>query len=148
MEYTDILPLSPIPVASLFQSKFEKLFKWKYFNPIQTQLFHALYHRDENILIGAPTGSGKTVLAELAIFKLFKRKAQEKIIYVAPLKAIAKERLKDWKQRFGKGLGKSVLELTGDYTPDLKALCKADVLITTPEKWDGISRNWRNRSYV
>ena len=55
---------------------------------------------------------------------------------------MAKERLKDWKQRFGKQLGKSVLELTGDYTPDLNALRKADVLITTPEKWDGISRNW------
>lgn len=41
-----------------------------------------------------------------------------------------------------------VLELTGDYTPDLEALLKADVLITTPEKWDGISRNWNNRSYV
>jgi activating signal cointegrator complex subunit 3 len=41
-----------------------------------------------------------------------------------------------------------VLELTGDVTPDLKALQKADVLITTPEKWDGISRNWQHRSYV
>lgn len=41
-----------------------------------------------------------------------------------------------------------MLELTGDVTPDLKALQKADVLITTPEKWDGISRNWQHRSYV
>ena len=101
-----------------------------------------MYHTDENILIGAPTGSGKTTLAELAMFKLLNKEEKEKIIYVAPLKAIAKERLKDWKDRFGKRLGRSVLELTGDYTPDLKALCKADILITTPEKWDGISRNW------
>jgi len=70
------------------------------------------------------------------------------VIYVAPMKAIAKERLADWTARFGKGLKKSVLELTGDYTPDIEALLKADVLITTPEKWDGISRNWNNRSYV
>jgi replicative superfamily II helicase len=41
-----------------------------------------------------------------------------------------------------------VLELTGDVTPDLKSLKNADVLITTPEKWDGISRNWQHRSYV
>lgn len=39
-------------------------------------------------------------------------------------------------------LKKVVEELTGDFTPDIKALQKADVLITTPEKWDGISRNW------
>jgi activating signal cointegrator complex subunit 3 len=65
------------------------------------------------------------------------------------MKAIAKERLKDWTKRFqSKEMGKSVLELTGDYTPDLEALMNADVLITTPEKWDGISRNWANRSYV
>ena len=148
MEYTDVLPLIPIAKKSLFNPDFEKLFKWNYFNPIQTQLFHSLYHREENILIGAPTGSGKTILAEFAIFKLFRDSPNEKVIYVAPLKAIAKERLKDWKERFGKKLGKSVLELTGDFTPDLKALTKAHILITTPEKWDGISRNWQNRSYV
>ena len=42
----------------------------------------------------------------------------------------------------GENLRKSVVELTGDFTPDLKALKEADLLITTPEKWDGISRNW------
>lgn len=42
----------------------------------------------------------------------------------------------------GQNLKKSVLELTGDCTPDLAALKDADLLITTPEKWDGISRNW------
>ena len=24
----------------------------------------------------------------------------------------------------------------------------ADIIISTPEKWDGISRNWHSRSYV
>ncbi len=38
--------------------------------------------------------------------------------------------------------------MTGDVTPDIKTLQNADVLITTPEKWDGISRNWQHRSYV
>jgi hypothetical protein len=40
------------------------------------------------------------------------------------------------------------VEMTGDYTPDLMALLSADIIISTPEKWDGISRNWHNRSYV
>lgn len=38
--------------------------------------------------------------------------------------------------------------MTGDYTPDLVALLSADIIISTPEKWDGISRNWHTRSYV
>jgi len=110
---------------------------------VQTQVFHTLFHTDSNVLIGAPTGSGKTIMSELAMLRVFKNTPKSKIIYVAPLKALAKERIVDWKKRLEKGpLGKVVLELTGDFTPDIKALQKADVLITTPEKWDGISRNW------
>ena len=38
--------------------------------------------------------------------------------------------------------------VSGDYTPDMRALLGADVIICTPEKWDGISRNWQRRAYV
>lgn len=82
-------------------------------------------------------------MAELALLRVFNKYPEKKVIYIAPLKAIAKERLKDWRDRLECGvLKKKVLELTGDYTPDLDALKKSDCLITTPEKWDGISRNW------
>ena len=102
-----------------------------------------MYHTDSNSLIGAPTGSGKTIMAELAMLRVFKNTPKSKVIFVAPLKALPKQRIIDCKKRLEQGaLKKSVLELTGDVTPDLKALQKADVLITTPEKWDGISRNW------
>jgi activating signal cointegrator complex subunit 3 len=67
-------------------------------------------------------------------------------VYVAPLKSLAKERLIDWVPRL-EALKKSVVELTGDYTPDLETLTKAHVIITTPEKWDGITRN-KERKYA
>ena len=112
-------------------------------------MFHTLYHTDCNVLIGAPTGSGKTIMSELAMLRVFKEYPKKKVIYIAPLKALAKERIIDWKKRLGGDkMRKSVLELTGDCTPDLMALKTADLLITTPEKWDGISRNWQHRSYV
>ena len=38
-----------------------------------------------------------------------------------------------------------VVELTGDTTPDIRAIEQADIIVTTPEKWDGISRSWQNR---
>ena len=50
----------------------EKLYKFSHFNSIQTQIFHCLYHTDKNVLLGAPTGSGKTVVAEIAMFRVFR----------------------------------------------------------------------------
>lgn len=41
-----------------------------------------------------------------------------------------------------------VVELTGDVTPDMRAVANADLIVTTPEKWDGISRSWQTRNYV
>jgi len=41
-----------------------------------------------------------------------------------------------------------VVELTGDVTPDMRSIAQADLIVTTPEKWDGVSRSWQNRSYV
>lgn len=71
-----------------------------------------------------------------------------KTIYVAPLKALARERLMDWQKKLGGKLGLRVLELSGEVTPDVEDLRRADVLIVTPEKWDGISRGWQKRDYV
>ena len=30
----------------------------------------------------------------------------------------------------------------------MRAVANADVIVTTPEKWDGISRSWQTRNYV
>ncbi len=149
MNYTKLLELTALGTSALNNPAYENLYKFKYFNPIQTQIFHALFHTDNNALIGAPTGSGKTIMAEFAMLRIFQNTPQMKIVYIAPLKALAKERLDDWKKRLEESsLKKKVTELTGDYTPDLQTLLEADVLITTPEKWDGISRNWQRRAYV
>jgi Superfamily II helicase len=133
IQHTELLDLSPLPKTVLSNVEFENLYKFEFFNPIQTQTFHTLYYHDTNVLVGAPTGSGKTITAEIAMFRVFNNYPDKKIIYVAPLKALAKERLRDWTVRLGK-LNKTVLELTGDYTPDVLSLNNANVLITTPEK--------------
>jgi activating signal cointegrator complex subunit 3 len=49
-----------------------------------------LYQTNKNILIGAPTGSGKTIMSELAILNLFKTSPEKKCVYIAPLKSLVK----------------------------------------------------------
>ncbi|KAI1241058.1 hypothetical protein IHE44_0009518 [Lamprotornis superbus] len=146
--HTELLDLQPLPVTALGRPEYEVLYKFTHFNPIQTQIFHTLYHTDCNVLLGAPTGSGKTVAAELAIFRVFNKYPTSKAVYIAPLKALVRERIEDWKVRIEEKLGKKVVELTGDVTPDMRAIAQADLIVTTPEKWDGVSRSWQNRSYV
>jgi len=148
--FTTLLNLPPLPRAALRNPAFEALYSFDYFNPIQTQIFHTLYHSDENVLLGAPTGSGKTVVAELAMLRLFSVYPKSKVVYIAPLKALARERIEDWcsAKSFKGVLGKKIVELTGDTAPDQRALLEGDILITTPEKWDGISRQWSTRGYV
>jgi len=145
--HTPLLDLFPLPKSALKNIRYEKIFNFTHFNPVQTQVFHSCYNSDVNILCGAPTGSGKTVVAELAILRCFNENPNNKVIYIAPLKSLAKERLRDWEIKMDK-INKKIIELTGDFTPDLKQLLEADILITTPEKWDGISRNWHHRVYV
>lgn len=144
---TKLLPLNPLRV-NVLPEKYHILFsKYNQFNAVQSQIFHAMFHTDQNVFLGAPTGSGKTIAAEIAILRVFEEYPGKKVVYIAPLKALVKERLRDWKVRM-KLIGRTVVELSGDATPDISALAKADILCTTPEKWDGISRNWQVRSYV
>jgi replicative superfamily II helicase len=64
------------------------------------------------------------------------------------MKALVRERVADWNKRVCRQTNKKLVELTGDVTPDLKTIEEADIIITTPEKWDGISRSWQTRGYV
>jgi activating signal cointegrator complex subunit 3 len=68
-------------------------------------------------------------------------------VYIAPLKSLARERLKEWRLRLGSApLLWRVLELSGDTHYDRSVLRRADLLVCTPEKWDLISRGWLGRS--
>ena len=45
-------------------------------------------------------------------------------------------------------LGKKVVLLTGETATDLKLLAKGNIIIATPEKWDVLSRRWKQRKNV
>uniref|UniRef100_A0A7S0D2D4 RNA helicase n=1 Tax=Amorphochlora amoebiformis TaxID=1561963 RepID=A0A7S0D2D4_9EUKA len=151
---TELLDLQPLSISELQNEKFIKLYSGKFetFNPIQTQVFNSVYKNDNNILITAPTGSGKTVCAELAIFRMLsqlasgRRKMSGRCVYIAPLEELADERLADWSEKFGR-LGLKVVKLTGGQE-DLRTMKTGQIVISTPKAWDIMSRRWKTRKDV
>lgn len=64
-----------------------------------------------NIIVSAPTSSGKTVLFEFAILK-YSHLSNPMCLYLAPIKSLCHEKYNNWQKKFGKNL--SVVEVTGD----------------------------------
>lgn len=46
---------------------------YRYFNAVQSESFADVFLSDGNLVISAPTGSGKTVLFELCILRLLEK---------------------------------------------------------------------------
>ncbi|NXH56065.1 HFM1 helicase, partial [Rhabdornis inornatus] len=134
-------------------TQFRSIFKeFPYFNYAQSKALDDLLYTDRNFVICAPTGSGKTVMFELAITRLLMEAPLPwlniKVVYMAPIKALCSQRFDDWKEKFGP-IGLTCKELTGDtLMDDLFEIHHADIIITTPEKWDSMTRRWRDNSIV
>ncbi|KAK9919281.1 hypothetical protein M0R45_027888 [Rubus argutus] len=130
---TELLDLQPLPVTALRNPLYEALYQdFKQFNPVQTQVFTVLYNSDDNVLVAAPTGSGKTICAEFAMLRNHQKASESgmRIVYIAPVEGLAKERHTDWQKKFGmgpNGLNLRVVELTGETNTDLKLLEKGQL---------------------
>ena len=98
-------------------------------------------------VVAAPTGSGKTGVMELAILRLVSTYIDQqqqfvlkpgslKVVYLAPIRALVQEKVKQWQASFGSKLGLTCCELTGDTdVAECQNLDNADIICTTPEKF-------------
>ncbi|CAF92185.1 unnamed protein product, partial [Tetraodon nigroviridis] len=133
---TELLDLQPLPVTALRNSAFEAVYqnKFPFFNPIQTQVFNAVYNSDDNVFVGAPNGSGKTICAEFAILRMLLHNAEGRCIYITPMEALAEQVFVDWHQKFQDILNKKVVLLTGETSTDLKLLGKGAVQVVVASR--------------
>ena len=144
---TQTNPLQTFPLSLII--KYPKL------NIIQQNCLELLYNTNFNSLITAPTGSGKTLLFEIAMARTIKLnfnyssnnfyQKNFKIIYIAPIKSLCQEKTFDWKQKYYQHpLGLNVMECTGDNEfINMVQLNNANIVLTTPERFDILSRKWK-----
>ncbi|KAK3372516.1 Sec63 Brl domain-containing protein [Podospora didyma] len=148
--HTELLDLQPLPVAALKAKDFAALYpNWQQFNKVQTQTFNSLYNTDNNVLVAAATGSGKTVCAEFAILRHWAKPDSGRAVYIAPFQELVDIRFDEWQKRLAPLRGrKDIVKLTGETTSDLKLLEQGDLILATPTQWDVLSRQWKRRKNV
>ena len=161
----------------VFTSKIVKSFwrqKFTKFNHFQSALVDALSHTDNNIVVSAPTGAGKSTIFELAMARFFSMDLNvqgqqgktssstspivsnaRKIVYIAPSKALCEERYADWSRRLeNMNLGLEVALITGqdvgseEGANSFSDLVAAHLIVTTPEKWDSMTRRWNESFFL
>ncbi len=84
----------------------------------------AALNADRSVVVCAPTGSGKTLIGEYAIYRALSR--GRRVLYTTPLKALSNQKLRDFRNRFG-------AERVGLLTGDASINRDAPILVMTTE---------------
>ena len=96
---TQLVDLVPVPLDALGSTWVAKYYAERRgileLNGIQSQVFPVIHESDENVLLCAPPGSGKTVCLELAILRMLDN-GGGRCVYVAPMETLVDERFNDW----------------------------------------------------
>ncbi len=108
------------------------------FRPAQKKAIDAGLLEGKNLLVCTPTASGKTLIAEMAAAKSI-LEGKGKAVYIVPLVALANEKSKDFKKRYGH-LFKVALSV-GDFDSSDPHLMDYDLIICTAEKLDSLIRH-------
>ena len=115
--------------------------------PSQQKALDAGLLEGNNILVCTPTGSGKTLVAELAALETVYNK-KGKAVYIVPLKSLAMEKYRQFSEKY---TDVRVALSIGDPDSTDAHLETADIIITTSEKLDSLIRHtvpWLQRVSV
>ncbi|ADV64770.1 DEAD/DEAH box helicase [Desulfurococcus mucosus] len=105
-------------------------------NPVQSEAVEKGLLGEGNMVVSAPTASGKTLIAELALVDAWLKGGMG--VYLTPLRALASE--KYWEFKTLESIGVKVGVSTGDYDQPADHLGGYDILVATYERFDSILR--------
>lgn len=130
------LDLPESAVEFLQSQGYEKLY------PPQADSVKSGLLKGQSILVSAPTASGKTLIAMLAMLG-YLSKNKGKVVYLSPLRALASEKFLEFKKLEKLEIGNKIRTAisTGDFENIEKSLDKSNILILTNEKMDSIIRH-------
>ncbi|MCO5568042.1 hypothetical protein L7F22_021738 [Adiantum nelumboides] len=120
-------------------------------NRVQRRVYETALFTSENLLLCAPTGAGKTNVAMVTILHEIGIHRKEdgtidlsgfKVVYVAPMKTLVAEVVGNLSKR-QESYGIIVKELTGDQSLSKQQIEETQIIVTTPEKWNIITKVWR-----
>ena len=126
--------IQKLPLPKFFTEYYTK---FPNLTPIQEKAVEANLLKDKSLLICAPTASGKTLVATMAIANTL---GKGKAIYLVPLKALANEKYNEYKALL-ENTDYKVVQSTGDIDSDSGYLANYDLLILTTEKLDSLLRH-------
>jgi helicase len=99
---------------------------------------------NKNMIVTTPTASGKTFIAVLATIHTLLNNEDGKVIYLVPLKALANEKYKEFKEFLSIPIKNRKIKIsitTGDYDTPGERLRDSDIIIATNERLDSILRH-------
>lgn len=137
-----------LTLDSLQIEEFISVFEIGKFNSFQSNVFSPLFETSENILVAASKGSGKTIMAELALLNHWKE-GKGRAIYICPSQEKITRLLASWRKRFSDLIGGKIINrLTDELSSNVKLLAQSHLLLATPEQFEHISRRWRQRKNI
>ena len=128
------MKLQDLNLPSFFKEHYSK---FPQLTPVQEKAVKAGLLENKSLLVCAPTASGKTLIATMAMIQALDK---GKAIYLVPLKALANEKYQEYQQLF-KNTRYQVVQSTSEMDSESGYLAKYDVLILTTEKLDSLLRH-------
>ncbi|KAF7702876.1 U5 small nuclear ribonucleoprotein [Cucumispora dikerogammari] len=131
---------------------FKEIFGFDTFNYIQTSMLSVCLNAEQNFVVSAPTGMGKSEIALLCVIKSlipgvsyfretfslpkYINRSLYRIVYLVPMKALASQTVGYLRNRLNIINATKTNLIIEEYTGDTDYLPSANILVCTPEKFE------------